>query len=299
MPNNNCSVRDPSVAARASVLGTCLLLPELEAIAKDAGVSVGKNGSRNGSGVRLLARLHAHFGTREGEEVEWLGRIENRGLARHLEETAFRPVHPAEWLSKPNAWLSDHDIRQALQQYETHLGDVKHFKFVGVFPSDFEEPRSGSSCVSPEMCALNVRDLVAGGVHNLAIVFNLDRHDQPGSHWTACFIGLDPSVPERFGAFYFDSTTKPPLPGMRSFMQRIQREATEAGIAAGPSMPFEVRKNNVRKQYNTTECGTYVILFIVLCIQTPFSYDTICKEALHNDEFTLRMRWRLFRSPKP
>ncbi|KAG1657922.1 hypothetical protein FOA52_005898 [Chlamydomonas sp. UWO 241] len=254
----------------------------------------------------LLNRLHKRFNTEPGEEHKWLPNIKDRALAESLEKHAFRPQHPKSWLKKPREWLSNVDIEFVLKQYELHLGDALHFRFVGTFPSDFSHNVSGSSapppqraseCISQPMCELNVEKLISEGVHRLGIVFNLDPHDKGGSHWTACFVCLDPTDTERFGAYYFDSLASPPMPSMVRFMARMRAEADAAGLSSS-GRPFRVEHNRVRKQFKNTECGIYSLLFIILSLQTEIPYDVLWKHAVHDDDTTNAMRKLLFRPPE-
>jgi len=289
-----CSVRAFTGPAAASVVeNSCLINSELDEIARDVGI----DRNRVGSGTSLLAKLHEHFGTQPGQEDTWINRINNRELARKLERTAFRPLHPSSWTTNPREWLSDEDITLVLSQYEMHLKDTHRFKFVGVFPSDFAAPRhpeegAASVCVSPAMCQLNVKDLTDSGIHNIGMVFNLDEHDQSGSHWVACYISLDPTNSKRYGASFYDSVGKPPLPSISDFMQRMKTEAEEhIGIL------FPVRINKVKKQKLNTECGVYALIFIILCLQTKLAFSQICKKSIKGDDKTHKLRWVMFRTP--
>lgn len=264
---------------------SCLLESEVQEIAKNAGIP--RRGDE--SGMQLLHALHAHYGTRMGNEVEWLHKIEDPSLAAQLQQTAFRPMHPTNWLQHPTQWLSDADIMFVLSQYEMHLGDSRRFKFIGVFPSDFADDSTGT-CVSPAMCQVDVKELVDAGIHNIAMVFNMDKHHQPGSHWVACYIGLDPTTPLRYGAFYYDSVARPPPASIAAFMARIKAETEDDA--------FPVRHNTERKQFKTTECGVYAALFVILCLNSNLTIEQICRDVIKNDDETNLLRRKLFRSPE-
>lgn len=285
----SCSVRDERDKLLAS---SCFIESEVKSIAGIMGLDAKQDGQR------LLGHLHEKFRTVPGEEDRWLDGISDQRLASNLLHRAFRPLHPVEWKMNPRLWLSDLDIDLVLSQYHTNLGDSHRFKFAGVFPSDFADTMPGSGrCVSPKMCDLSVRDLLRSGTHYTGIVFNMDKHNQRGSHWVACYVGLDPSTPERFGAFYYDSSGKKPPESIHQFMLRMQSEAEQEGLNA-PRIPFQVHYNAIRKQFKTTECGIYAILFIILCLQTDLAFGDLCQNIISNDDSVHDLRWKMFRSPR-
>ena len=60
------------------------------------------------------------------------------------------------------------------------------------------------------------------GKNKIAIVFNLDRHDQPGSHWVSLFIDLECKF-----IFYFDSAGNPIPEEIKVLKDRLIKEAME------------------------------------------------------------------------
>jgi hypothetical protein len=291
--NASCSIRDPTVMKSAR--NSCLTDAEVREIARDAGIRVTAQRPH-----QLIDKLHAKYNTKTGQEDVWLLHMRQHGnnashaLADRLEKTAFCPETPEEWIDNPREWLSDTDIESVLRQYEHHLGDRKKFRFLGVFPSDFGTQRNEGTCISQKMCDTTVQQLIQDGVHNIGIVFNTDPHDKPGRHWTACYIGIDPSNSNRYGAYYYDSVGTAPMSGMRYFMERIKQEADDAGLSRHNE--FAIRSNTVRKQFKNTECGMYSTLFIILCLQTNTEFDGICSDALHDDDYTNGLRKTLYRA---
>lgn len=248
--------------------------------------------SRDQAMVRELARrVHATVGTHPGEEHKWLDLAQVRrrpGLHAELSR-AFRPKRPASWQANPRTWLSSVDIAEVMRQYETSHG----LHFVGVFPRDFATRVMGR-CVSEPMCNLHVRALQDAGRSSAGIVFNMDKHTQRGSHWAACFVGVNPRRRHRFGVWYYDSVARPPPPEIAAFMQRMQSEAREVfGDKVGAR--FQRAHNVVRRQYKNTECGIYACLFLVACIATNETFDTICRGIMADDDTTFITRDVLFR----
>jgi hypothetical protein len=130
----------------------------------------------------------------------WLSTIKDKQLSQELEEVIFAPTHPPKWLKNPNEWLTDLDISNVMKQYEK---TYKNFKFIGPSPIDFDKrvkrgelpwAKPGNSsdkvCVWEELCHLNLAKLLKRGITQLGMVFNLDRYDEPGSHWVSLYVSL-------------------------------------------------------------------------------------------------------------
>jgi hypothetical protein len=247
----------------------------------------------------LTARLHRRFGSLPGEEDRWIDAPEVRrrpGLSQRL-AAAYRPTFPAEWLSNPKSWLSNLDIDAVMHQYQAHLGPTRGFRYVGLFPRDFAAPKQGGTCVSEAMCRLRVKDLLAEGVRQFGCVFNLDKHTGRGSHWTACYVGLEPERrPHRFGFFYYDSVGNRPPAEMRAFGERVRAEVAEAmGPEAGEA--FAIKHNRIRKQFLDSECGIYAMFFVVSSVQTEASFETLCRDVMRRDKDMHELRDVFFRPP--
>ena len=267
----------------AEPASSCLLKADVAAIARSEGVPP------------RIPSLRKRFGT--DDETAWLRQLKDRELATEIARTRFRPQMPEEWKANPRAWLNNLDIHNVLSQYEANLATSQRaFKFLGVFPSDFSTV-IGGKCVSPVMCQVRVKDEVAAGVRGIAMVFNLDVHTGPGTHWTACCIGLDPSRPERFGIYYYDSVGKRMPKGMREFFERIEAEAAQVFKASSRAVkkPFAIHENIRQKQRKQTECGIYATSFIIICFLTDIPFDNICDSVMKDDDSMQRLRSTLFR----
>ena len=121
----------------------------------------------------------------------------------------------------------------------------------------------------------------------------MDNHTQRGSHWVACYMGLNPRVPQRYGIWYYDSVARPAPPEIAQFMQRMHAEVQQAHLPAAAR--FQLRSNRVRKQYQNTECGIYACAFLIACVTTPLPFDTICQHVMEPDATTRKLRRVLFR----
>ena len=126
----------------------------------------------------------------------------------------FRPLIPKLWDNNKNAWLSTTDINNVLQQYEDKHID---FKYIGAVPIDFNKEIIIGMCIVDELCKLNIQKLYLKGIRKISIVFNLDPHDKPGSHWVSLFVNLING-----GIYYFDSYGIPPVKEISDLMERIR-----------------------------------------------------------------------------
>ena len=178
-----------------------------------------------------------------------------------LANNSFRPQAPLSWTSNPNEWLSTTDINEVLRQYEkAHQG----FRFIGAIPVDFASPvdtaikvASTKRCIVQELCQVDVKEWLNQGIDCMGIVFNMDAHDEPGSHWTSMYINLQEN-----SVFYYDSFGDRPPPEVRDFMEQlgVQLEAVHGE-------PTTVIQNEVRHQFRNTECGVYSIYFVVKMLE--------------------------------
>lgn len=275
------------------VPGTCLTLDDLLAVARALRLPAddASSGAPHRRGERLLQELHEAFGTRPGTERAWLedGRVAQDRDASSRLRAAFRPLMPHEWLEDDRAWLSGADIEAVMEQY----GDaVPSFWMVGVFPLDFavRPGGEGGRCVAEEMCGFRLERMRASGRTSAGIILNLDRHDQPGSHWVALYVDADPASP-MYGVYYYDSVSRRPPREVRDFAAAVRRDAAALGL---PPMPFEW--NKVRRQFKDTECGVFAMLFVVCALSREFDFATIC-DAMGTDDQLHALRAVFFQPP--
>jgi hypothetical protein len=230
----------------------------------------------------------------------WLSTIKDKKLAQELKDIIFAPEHPPEWLKNPNEWLTDLDISNVMKQYEK---TYSNFKFIGPSPIDFDsrvqrgelpwaDPGKDTDkvCVWEELCHLNVAKLLKRNITQLGMVFNLDRYDEPGSHWVSLYVSLGergkirkttggtPNVSiqlpilsaDKGGSqsedeegpfiFYFDSTGREAPPEIKALIKRIEEQCE----ALTPPIKIKSYNNNGQDhQKSNTECGMYSLFFII------------------------------------
>ena len=134
---------------------------------------------------------------------------------KEIKET-FRPIKPLEWNDNERKWLSTLDIRPVMKQYEQNNSD---FKFIGPTPVDFDHKTFFGSCISEELCKINLKGLLKKNIYKLGVVFNMDPHYKSGSHWTSLYADF-----KKGAIYYFDSYGAIPPPEIRVLMNRIKHQ---------------------------------------------------------------------------
>ena len=282
----------PGRTRHFQVYKTCYTHDELIEFAKDwnsrnAGDTIAHPDKK--SMTQLYAELRKRYGEKRGcqNEVCW---IKETPALSSVAKDIFRPLRSDKWRAG-REWLSSMDIMHVMKQYEaSHIDYV----FLGVFPVDFEQKVQGQ-CVARTMCNFTLKKLKDIGKSRFGMVINLDKHDQPGSHWVAVFGCMNLKDP-KYGVWYFDSGGLPPepIPGTREnpildFLKRLKQEAI--GLF-GPdhATKFWVRYNPVQKQFKNTECGMFCLLFQILCLEhRDKDYEGI-RNLIGNDDFAHQFR---------
>tara|TARA_B100001027_G_C16266135_1_gene332213 strand:- start:3700 stop:4656 length:957 start_codon:yes stop_codon:yes gene_type:complete len=183
-------------------------------------------------------------------EMCWLQNLGFTNYEKHkIKKESFAPYAPSSWKENPLEWLSNFDIDKIMEQYESIYPE---FKYLGSSPIDFDKKIKGE-CVFDALCKLNLLELDKNKKFKIGVVFNLDPHDKPGSHWTAMFINLN-----KREICYFDSAGDSAPPTVKKLVKRIQNQALKQGI----NLNF-IENHPVEHQLKDTECGIYVIYFLI------------------------------------
>lgn len=241
---------------------TCLSLEELQSIATlynenkpDKKIPVNIFNHED----KLVQEIGRRFKHCKRNDVCWLEQKEVHELYQKFKHN-YRPRQPAEWRKNKRMWLSTIDIANVMNQYK----DDK-FNFLGVFPVDFNQ-KIGDMCISRDMCDFDVMRLQRQQYTSFGIVFNLDKHDLPGSHWVSCYCNIDPKS-KKFGIAYYDSGGFKPPQYIKQFMREIRDQIIEK-IDTSRHI-FKIKYNNTQHQFKNTECGVFSMLFLILCIENP------------------------------
>jgi len=170
----------------------------------------------------------------------WLDHVDTD---KTMKEETFRPAMPIEWVKNKYEWLSTTDINEVMVQYEKKY---ENFRFFGPVPVDCPKD------IYCELTDLDIKGLKAKGVDYIGVVFNLDRHDQSGSHWVALYINIPKSL-----ITYYDSTSSEPPEDIKYFINMI-------GIKLNQINGKHVYEyNKKRHQYGGSECGMYSMNFLI------------------------------------
>jgi hypothetical protein len=176
----------------------------------------------------------------------------------------FRPEKPDAWDRKPTTWLDSFNIEDVMNQYEAA---EPAFEFIGPVPIDFDAKEGlWGKCIVDEMCKLDIRQAAKQGTQKIGIIFNLDPHDQPGSHWVCAFVDIVGKA-----AYYFDSYGYPPPPEVEAFLRRCKEQGCD-----------DVFFNDIRHQRKGSECGMYC-LFVVICLLRGRPFYDICSKIVDDD----------------
>lgn len=202
----------------------------------------------------------------------------------------FRPIKPRSWLKDNNTWLNTTDIENVMYQYENRYPD---FKFLGVSPVDYDFMYS-NECVSEEICKLDIKELYNSGIRKIGMVFNLDRHDEPGSHWVSLFSDFN-----RGEIYYYDSYGLRPPFDIRRLIKEIsvqgknildhdQLKNRNYGYCLDNcdlnQEYFTSYFNDVRHQYKNSECGVFSMHFIISFLEGLDFEENITTNKKTDDE---------------
>jgi len=188
------------------------------------------------------------------KQYEWI----NKSGANLQKNDIFLPEGPGG-----TVWLNTININDFLEQLEKKYPD---FISLGAVPIDFWDINYDGI-----QTKLDLDRLLETGKTKIGIVYNLDKHNQSGSHWVASFIDLN-----KGDIFYFDSYGLRPNKRIRRFLRKIQRFFKRKGI------DVHSEYNATRNQFKNSECGVYSINFIFMMLK-GISFDKIEKTIIPDD----------------
>jgi hypothetical protein len=242
---------------------TCFTVDTLMKIVKEYNKTHTQDQIKDTDPEKIWFNLHSRL-THCKKEDCWLDVVNDPVLKREIDEYIFAPDHPPEWNSKPNEWLSNHDILNVLEQYEdTH----PIFEFIGPTPIDFDTkpPSKSGQCVWKDLCTFSLDEHIKNKKTKIGIIFNLDKHYQGGSHWVSLFIDLDDKI-----IMYFDSAGSDIPSEIAELKNRIVKQGKKQ------NMVFKFYKNYPKThQYTNTECGMYSLFFIITMLTSKIDGDIL------------------------
>ena len=196
----------------------------------------------------------------------WLNEISDPKVRHNLEDTTFATPQPSEWKREPNKWLSNFDLENVLKQYELAYPE---FHLLGPTVLDYDFVEADGACVEEEMCHFSLKDLLDPPDKSttkktmLSIIFNLSKHDEPGTHWTTMFVDCN----NKF-IYYYDSALNPVPAQITKFRKEIMRQGKRLGIH------FKYHQNNHQHQKSNTECGMYSLFFTIVMLTGKISSES-------------------------
>ena len=175
-------------------------------------------------------------------------------------QKSFRPLQPESWKEKPNTWLNTSDINNVMHQYEIKY---PHFKYFEATPIDFHLKSDDNSCLVSSLCKINVQELKKNKKKSIGIVFNTDKHNQPGQHWFSMYIDLIGKNRSNPSIYYFDSADSiqdiQDLPiQILDLIEKLQKQN---------NYRFDILYNDIDHQKGDTECGVYCLHFLTEMLQ--------------------------------
>lgn len=180
--------------------------------------------------------------------INFLNKIKDTKLRHKLRYLTFKP----KFYGNRTKWLNTYDIDYVMQQYEKAHHD---FLYIGTKPCDFYT-----------FTNLNYNNIC--NTNKVGIIFNLDKSDQPGSHWTSLFIDNT-----NRNVYYFDSTGANPNKYIRHFIKNYPKEYIThcnnvVHSTLSTKLVFTIYINKKVHQKENTECGVYSIYFLIKKIKT-------------------------------
>lgn len=209
-----------------------------------------KNPTKKIKGIRpdLIHKDLKKFQEHCKNELCWLKMIEDPSMKQKILKKDFAVFHPKNWRSNENEWLSNFDISRVLTQYKEAHPD---FDFIEPSPIDFDT-KINNKCVTEEICKFQVQAYLKKGITKIAIPLNLDKHTGNGFHWVTLYIDV-----KRKFIYYFDSANN-----------KIPSEVSELIKRIKEQLPLrELNNQSVQHQQGGTECGMYVLYFIVSMLE--------------------------------
>jgi hypothetical protein len=266
---------------------TCFTFEALEKIAKCWNRTHSKNEDKieipkvkNSANNRALwNRIDKKLKNICNEEWCWIEQEFVRKVGNHDLDTLFRPKMPRSWKKNKYEWLSSIDIESVMNQYEDKY---PNFKFIGPVPIDFDYRYQVGKCIVNELCNIKIKNMIKQKINKVGIIFNLDPHNKPGSHWVAMYLDLSKKV-----VYFFDSYGSAPPSEVQILIERLQEQSTDLGF----ELKYDYSK--IRHQYENSECGVYSIYFIIQLLEEKKTFNELQSHRIA-DEFVNNKRKYFF-----
>ena len=205
-------------------------------------------------------------------EACWLRQkfIDNN-LDAELRTYTFAPKSPETWIKNKNEWLSSTDIEKVMKQYER---TYPHFVFLGPSPLDFDKKKVYNACVWEELCNFDLKKYLKQNKTKIGIIFNMDPHYKDGSHWMCMMVDITKQL-----IYYFDSNGDKCPKEIKKLIERIQQQGHSFDL------DFKFKENHpYEHQQGDTECGIYVLYFIITILTGKHNYNLFTNQKITDDD---------------
>lgn len=182
----------------------------------------------------------------------------NHSNLKNIEDN-IRPPPPEHY----KGWLSDLDIRRVMKSVKRLYDD---FDFIGPDASDWDKYDSQLKLYDFEKAYNNK-------IRRIGIIFNLDVHTGPGTHWVAMMI--DVNRPPTVG--YYNSFGIVPPSSIKRFISKISKIIKKL---IGEKVTLYI--NRTKQQHENRECGVYSINYILRRIDND-SAEKISSGVISDD----------------
>jgi hypothetical protein len=212
-------------------------------------------------------------------EQPWVKKNLSENEINEIKEKHYSPKAPENWKNNPYTWLSTLEIDNKLEQYEKKYPEFKYF---GATPIDFDLKSTSGSCQVNQLCNINLASLLEQKTPKkyIGVVFNLDKHNEPGSHWIALFVNIPKAEIN-----YWDSYAISPPNEVEALMDKLVKQ----GSKLSKPIKFKKQINKVRHQYKGSECGVYSCNFIIQQLEGN-PYEKVINTIIHDDEMNERRK---------
>lgn len=193
-----------------------------------------------------------------------------------MKKNTFRPRKPDEWYEDKYTWLDTYNILDIMAQYQFKYDN---FMFLGAYPIDFASSDYLGKCIIQEMCDINLKKLLNKNINSFGVIFNLDKHNEPGSHWVGSYCSFNPKN-KNYGIYFYDSYASGPPPEVKLFMKQIKQQVM---IINKTRRTFEIKSNGKRNQYGGSECGMFCLHFLIELVKGS-SIDTFFNTRVRDQD---------------
>ena len=164
-------------------------------------------------------------------------------------------------------WLDTNNIVNVMKQYEMKYPD---FMYLGAVPIDYDSPKLPKGYLKIDINILDYTKLLKEGKSRYGVIFNLDRHDQDGSHWVGLYYDF-----KKGQIYFFDSYGEEPDESIQRLIRKVGRFMQNELKIKHPDIDY----NKLRHQFENSECGVYSINFILRMLKGVVFKDVSTKKV--------------------